>query len=182
MLIIALIKQVSLSIMSCLQCTGSHMSAFPYPSAFKWSGSVKDIYMRGKANLKESFSESFCKLENKKTEQEQSTFNISKPSKSLLSASRLPHRHSEVLVKTAQCLHLTKPLPQLPEIDLAAAVDTVDSPASSLGFYTLSSFLPPRLLLRRPFSLAPVISLNSINTEVTQDSAFRHLSFLYLFG
>lgn len=83
------------------------------------------------------------------------------PLKSLLSASRLPHGHSEVLVKIAQCLHLTKPLPQLPEIDLAAAVDTVDSPASSLGFYTLSSFLPPRLLLRRPFCLAPVISPNS---------------------
>ena len=70
MLIITIIKQASFSIMSYLQVHWlPHASISLLLSlSFKWSRSVKDIYTRGKANLKESFSELFCKLQNKKTE------------------------------------------------------------------------------------------------------------------
>ena len=100
MLIITIIKQASFSIMSYLQVHWlPHASISLLLSlSFKWSRSVKDIYMRGKANLKKFFSESFCKL-GKKKKQKQAIFNISNSSNSALSSSRLPPGHSEVLVK-----------------------------------------------------------------------------------
>ena len=68
MLIITIIKQASFSIMSYLQVHWlPHVSISLLLSlSFKWSRSVKDNYMRGKANLKKFFSESFCKLGEKK--------------------------------------------------------------------------------------------------------------------
>ena len=130
------------------------MSALPYSSAFKWSRSVKDIYMRGKANLKKFFSESFCKLEKKQTSRsnQYSTspllpvgFHMGTLrflSKSIILTKSCPHH---------QCLHLTKPLPKLPERELAAALDTADSPPPHL----VSTPSPPSFHLDCPFTAPP---------------------------
>lgn len=154
------------------------MSALPFSSAFKCSSSVKDIYMRGKANLKKFFSESFCKSEKKINNQKQSIFNISTPSDSPLSSSRLPHGHSEVPVKITSAS--TSPSPFLGYLDVSW-----QQPWTQLTPLLLTGF-PPRLLLPSA-STAPSLPrppgsrhLRGLSTEVTQDPVFRHLFFLYL--
>ena len=164
MLIITIIKQASFSIMSYLQVHWlPHVSISLLLSlSFKWSRSVKDNYMRGKANLKKFFSESFCKLGEKKKKKNRSKLYSTSPTPLILhflpvgfymdtlkflSKSSVPPPH-----QAPSTITWTWPGSSLGHSWL---------PSSSLGFYTLSSFLPPRLLLHGPFRLAPVISANS---------------------
>ena len=152
------------------------MSALPYSSAFKWSRSVKDIYMRGKANLKKFFSESFCKLEKQTSRSNQ--YSTSPPP---LILHFLP-----VGFRTGTLRFLSKssvpPPHQAPSsVTWTWAGSSLGHswlPSSSPGFYTLSSFLPPRLPVHCPSAwlLSP---LQTLSTEVTQDPVFRHF-FLYL--
>ena len=149
MLIITIIKQASFSIMSYLQVHWlPHVSISLLLSlSFKWSRSVKDNYMRGKATLKKFFSESFCKLgEKKKKKQEQAIFNISNSSNSALSSSRLLHGHSEVLVKIISAS--TSPSPFLNYLNL-----TWQQPWTQLTPLLLTWLLHPLLL--PPTSTAP---------------------------
>ena len=119
------------------------MSALPYSSAFKWSRSVKDIYMRGKANLKKFFSESFCKLGKKQTSRS-NQYSTSPPALILhflpgRLPHGLPHGHSEVLVKIISTS--TSPSPFLSYLNMSR-----QQPWTQLTPLLLTWFLHPLLL------------------------------------
>lgn len=179
MLIITIIKQASFSIMSYLQVHWlPHASISLLLSlSFKWSRSVKDIYMRGKANLKKFFSESFCKLGKKKN---RSKLYSTSPTPLILHF--LPVGFHLDILKFSSKSSVPAPhqaFPQLPELDLAAALDTADSPPPHL----VSTPSPPSFHLNCSFA-APstwlLSSLQTLNTEVTQDLICRHHFFLFL--
>ena len=136
------------------------MSALPYSSAFKWSRSVKDIYMRGKANLKKFFSESFCKLGKKQTSRS-NQYSTSPPA---LILHFLPVGFHTGTLKFLSKSSAPPPHQAPSSVTWTWAGSSLGHswlPSSSPGFYTISSFLPPRLPLHCPFRLAPVISANS---------------------
>lgn len=158
------------------------MSALPYSSAFKWSRSVKDIYMRGKANLKKFFSESFCKLGKKQTSRS-NQYSTSPPALILhflpgRLPHGLPHGHSEVLVKIISTS--TSPSPFLSYLNVSWQQPWTQLTPLLLGGVSTPS--PPSFHLDCPVT-APsawlLSSLQTLSTEVTQDPVFRHF-FLYL--